>query len=129
MLAGHCAHVDDIWCAMHTRKSYSHPQVVSVAGLTHGYNGAVLFENAQLLVERGQRIAFLGPNGAGKSTLLRLIMNLEEPSVGGQANFGPSVLANYFQQVRADVCTCTNVMHTLVHMARLFMLKQRDTCH
>jgi ATP-binding cassette, subfamily F, member 3 len=75
-------------------------QVVVVEGLTHSYSGAKpLFQDAALVAERGQRIAFLGPNGAGKSTLLRLIMGIEQPSHGGQARFGPSVMANYFQQV------------------------------
>lgn len=33
----------------------------------------MLFEGANMLLERGQRIAIMGPNGAGKSTLLRLL--------------------------------------------------------
>eukprot|EP00611_Tribonema_gayanum_P020022 TRINITY_DN3582_c0_g1_i1.p2 TRINITY_DN3582_c0_g1~~TRINITY_DN3582_c0_g1_i1.p2 ORF type:complete len:315 (-),score=163.21 TRINITY_DN3582_c0_g1_i1:266-1210(-) len=77
-------------------------EVLSMEGVTHGYGPKPLFEHANLLVERGQRIAFLGPNGVGKSTFLRLAMGLEQPAGGGSARFGPSVLANYFQQNQAD---------------------------
>ena len=55
---------------------------VEIEGLTHGYNGRTLFENVDLRIGKGERIAIIGPNGAGKSTLLRLIMNTEKPQVG-----------------------------------------------
>jgi ATP-binding cassette subfamily F protein 3 len=48
----------------------------------HTYDDKILFLDASLLIERGDRIAFLGPNGAGKSTLLRLIMGMEQPTEG-----------------------------------------------
>ncbi|CAM9188644.1 unnamed protein product, partial [Phaeothamnion confervicola] len=74
---------------------------VVCTALTHGYNGRVLLENADLLVEKGQRVAFLGPNGAGKSTLLRLVMGRESPDAGN-CRLGPGVAANYFEQNQAD---------------------------
>jgi len=37
--------------------------VVEVDGLTHGYNGRMLFEDANLSIEKGERIAIIGPNG------------------------------------------------------------------
>ncbi len=54
-------------------------EVVQIKDLTHIYGDKILFLAANLLIERGDRIAFLGPNGAGKSTLLRMIMGLEPP--------------------------------------------------
>ncbi len=45
-------------------------EVIEVRDLTHSYGDKILFLGANLLIERGDRIAFLGPNGAGKSTLL-----------------------------------------------------------
>lgn len=57
-----------------------------------------LFNKANLIIERGEKIAILGPNGCGKSTLLKLIMGLEKPK-GGEVLLGEhNVLPNYFEQ-------------------------------
>jgi ATPase subunit of ABC transporter with duplicated ATPase domains len=55
---------------------------VEIEGLTHGYNGRLLFDNVDLNIGKGERLAVIGPNGAGKSTLLRLIMGTEQPQKG-----------------------------------------------
>jgi ABC-type sugar transport system ATPase subunit len=58
----------------------------------------VLFNRANLAIERGEKIAIIGPNGCGKSTLLKLIMGLEKPR-GGELLLGEhNVLPNYFEQ-------------------------------
>lgn len=58
----------------------------------------VLFNKANLTIERGEKIAIIGPNGCGKSTLLKLIMGLEKPR-GGEVLLGEhNVLPNYFEQ-------------------------------
>ena len=75
---------------------------VHIRELTHGYNDKVLFNNANLEIERGERIAVIGPNGAGKSTLLRLIVGLEKPQEG-IAEIGPhGIVPNYFEQNQAE---------------------------
>ena len=57
-----------------------------------------LFNNANLVVERGEKIAIIGPNGCGKSTLLKLILGMEKPQ-GGEVLLGDhNVLPNYFDQ-------------------------------
>ncbi|CAM9802480.1 unnamed protein product [Chrysoparadoxa australica] len=88
-------------------------EIVRVEQASHGYNGRKLFENSDLMVETGQRIAILGPNGAGKSTLLRLIMGIEEPEKGS-ASLGRGVVANYFEQNQADALDLNKtVMRTI----------------
>ncbi|MFC3108820.1 ABC-F family ATPase [Undibacterium arcticum] len=47
-----------------------HRQAVEIAGLTKSYDRTI-FNNFNLMVEAGERIAIIGANGAGKTTLLR----------------------------------------------------------
>jgi ABC-type sugar transport system ATPase subunit len=61
-------------------------------------NSWQLFEKANLLIERGEKIAIIGPNGCGKSTLLKLIVGLEKPQ-GGEVLLGDhNIYPNYFEQ-------------------------------
>ncbi len=41
-------------------------QVATLEGLTHGYHGRMLFQDVNLEIEKGDRVAILGPNGAGE---------------------------------------------------------------
>lgn len=76
--------------------------VLMIKNLQFGYGDEVLFDKANLLVQRGEKIAIIGPNGCGKSTLLKLIMGLEKPT-GGEVTIGEhNVLPNYFEQNQAE---------------------------
>ncbi|KAB1210401.1 ABC transporter F family member 5 [Morella rubra] len=76
--------------------------VVTVKNLEFGFGDEVLFNKANITIERGEKIAIIGPNGCGKSTLLKLIMGLEKPR-GGEVLLGEhNVLPNYFEQNQAE---------------------------
>ena len=77
-------------------------QVALIDNLTHSYGENILFMEATLEVERGDRIAFVGPNGAGKSTLLRLVMGMETPDEGLACLGEHNVVARYFEQNQAE---------------------------
>ena len=77
-------------------------QVALIDNLTHSYGENILFMEAALEVERGDRIAFVGPNGAGKSTLLRLVMGMETPDEGLARLGEHNVVARYFEQNQAE---------------------------
>ena len=77
-------------------------QIALIDNLTHYYDDNILFLEANLEVERGDRIAFVGPNGASKSTLLRLVMGLEQPSEGSARLGEHNVEAGYFEQNQAE---------------------------
>ena len=77
-------------------------QVALIDNLTHSYGENILFMEATLEVERGDRIAFVGPNGAGKSTLLRLVMGMETPDEGLARLGEHNVVARYFEQNQAE---------------------------
>jgi ATP-binding cassette, subfamily F, member 3 len=68
----------------------------------------VVYDGLDLVIERGERIAFLGKNGAGKSTLLKILAGVEEVSGGLRLPGHQTVLGYYaqyqWQQLRPE-CT------------------------
>ncbi|OIP72493.1 MAG: lysophospholipase [Oscillatoriales cyanobacterium CG2_30_40_61] len=90
-------------------------EVVNIQDLTHFYDSKVLFLGTDLLVERGDRIAFLGPNGCGKSTLLRLIMGLEEPTEGKVGLGEHNVMPGYFEQNQAEALDLEKTVMDTIH--------------
>ena len=85
-------------------------QVAVIENMTHCYGENILFMEADLEIERGDRIAFVGPNGAGKSTLLRLIMGVETPDEGSARLGEHNVIASYFEQNQAEALDLTKTV-------------------
>jgi ATP-binding cassette subfamily F protein 3 len=90
-------------------------EVVQIEDLTHLYGEKILFLGANLLIERGDRIAFLGPNGSGKSTLLRMMMGMEQPSEGKVALGTHHVIPGYFEQNQAEALDLEKTVIDTVH--------------
>ncbi|WP_412725214.1 ABC-F family ATPase [Alteromonas sp. D210916BOD_24] len=59
-----------------------HRLAITLEDLGHSYPDLPLFDNANLLLEAGQRLAIIGENGAGKTTLLKCLVNDIEPTSG-----------------------------------------------
>lgn len=90
-------------------------EVVIIENLVHTYDDKTLFLDANLTVERGDRIAFLGPNGAGKSTLLRLMMGLEKPTEGKIELGKHGVIPGYFEQNQAEALDLKKSVLDTIH--------------
>ena len=90
-------------------------EVAIIEDLVHTYGEKILFLGADLLIERGDRIAFLGPNGAGKSTLLRMIMGLEKPTEGTVKLGGHNVIPGYFEQNQAEALDLNKTVMQTIH--------------
>jgi len=56
--------------------------MITIYDLTKSYGGQLLFDEAELKLNRGERIGLVGRNGHGKSTLLKMIMGIEHPDTG-----------------------------------------------
>jgi ATP-binding cassette, subfamily F, member 3 len=56
--------------------------MLTVSRLSKSFGGRILFEDAALQVNRGERIALIGPNGAGKTTLFSILLGLDEADTG-----------------------------------------------
>jgi ATP-binding cassette, subfamily F, member 3 len=90
-------------------------EVAQVKDLTHMYDDKILFLGTELLIERGDKIAFVGPNGAGKSTLLRMIMGLETPTEGEVSMGDHNVIATYFEQNQAEALDLSKTVMSTIH--------------
>ncbi len=90
-------------------------EVIIAKDLVHEYNDNILFLGANLLVERGDRIAIVGPNGAGKSTLLRLLMGMEEPTDGSVKLGEHQVIPGYFEQNQAEALDLSKTVMATIH--------------
>jgi ATP-binding cassette, subfamily F, member 3 len=90
-------------------------EVVEIKELVHTYDSKILFLGSDLLIERGDRIAFLGPNGCGKSTLLKMIMGTETPTDGSIALGQHQVIPSYFEQNQAEALDLDKTVMFTIH--------------
>lgn len=65
------------------------------------YGDLLVFENASLTIDRGEKVAFVGRNGEGKSTLVKAIMG--EIDFEGTLQLGHNVMIGYFAQNQASL--------------------------
>jgi ATP-binding cassette subfamily F protein 3 len=56
--------------------------MLTISQVTKSFTGRILFEDASLQVNRGDRVGLVGPNGAGKTTLFSLILGDDLPDEG-----------------------------------------------
>ena len=73
---------------------------VIVKELSKSYGDHVVFENANMVIERGQKVAFVGKNGEGKSTMIKAIMKQIEIN-SGNVEIGHNAQIGYFAQNQA----------------------------
>ncbi|MFP9113758.1 ABC-F family ATP-binding cassette domain-containing protein [Flavobacterium sp. RHBU_3] len=73
---------------------------VIVKELDKAYDDHVVFKDASMVIERGQKVAFVGKNGEGKSTMIKAIMK-EIGHDGGTLELGHNVKIGYFAQNQA----------------------------
>ncbi len=80
-------------------RSGSYP--VTIENVSKSYGDHTVFRNANLTIERGDKIAFVGKNGEGKSTLVKCIM--KELDHDGTLTIGHNVMIGYFAQNQASL--------------------------
>jgi len=80
-----------------------HRQAVEIAGLSKSFD-KTLFNDLNLILEAGQRLAIIGPNGAGKSTLVKLMVGAFDPALSdvkpdhGSVKWAEKAQVGYYPQ-------------------------------
>ena len=80
-------------------QSGRYPVVVEEVGKSYG--DLVVFKDASMTIERGDKVAFVGRNGEGKSTMIKAIM--KEIDFVGKLELGHNVKIGYFAQNQASL--------------------------
>ena len=78
-------------------RSGQYPVVVNE--LSKSYGNHVVFKDANMVIERGEKLAFVGKNGEGKSTMIKAIMG--EIDFEGKLDLGHNIQVGYFAQNQA----------------------------
>lgn len=73
---------------------------VVVKEMSKSYGDHVVFKDANIVIERGQKVAFVGKNGEGKSTMIKAIMK-EIGVDSGSVEIGHNSQIGYFAQNQA----------------------------
>jgi ATP-binding cassette subfamily F protein 3 len=61
------------------------------------YGDHLVFSNADVIIERGDRVSLVGVNGAGKSTMIKILAGAE-PVTSGEYLLGHNAQPDYFAQ-------------------------------
>ncbi|NLJ27110.1 MAG: ATP-binding cassette domain-containing protein [Deltaproteobacteria bacterium] len=77
--------------------SRSGKRVLELSNVHKSYGEHTVYEGIDLVIERGDRVAFIGESGAGKSTLLKMLAGVEEPTAGRRI-VGHQALLGYYAQ-------------------------------
>ncbi|MFL2762151.1 MAG: ABC-F family ATP-binding cassette domain-containing protein [Dehalococcoidia bacterium] len=91
-----------------TRVHYSFPEpkrsgvkAIALNSLYKSYGKHKVYENLNLEISRGQKVALVGPNGAGKSTLLKIMAGVLDFD-SGERKLGANVKTSYYSQHLLD---------------------------
>ncbi|HEX5050880.1 MAG TPA: ABC-F family ATP-binding cassette domain-containing protein [Planctomycetota bacterium] len=71
--------------------------MITLTGINKRHGHQVLFVDASLQINPGEKVGLTGPNGAGKSTVFRLIVGEEKPD-DGEVTLPKRLTLGYFRQ-------------------------------
>lgn len=96
--------------------------VVRIENASKSYPNVDILDNAEGVIEKGDKIALIGANGKGKSTLLRIIAGTE--GFKGKSETGHNVTTTFFAQHQLESLHLEN---TILEELQAFAPKHTDT--
>jgi len=92
--------------------------VLEAEGIRLSAGDKLLLEDAELVLERGEKVGLVGPNGCGKTTLLEAILELR-PVDQGRVRLGHGVVPGYFSQHAQELPDRGSVLDTTTYATGL----------
>jgi ATP-binding cassette subfamily F protein 3 len=117
--------VDDENPTVNFRFKFSKPSgrhVIRIENAYKSYPNIDILNNADGVIEKGDKIALIGANGKGKSTLLRMIANTE--TYKGTCETGHNVTTTFFAQHQLESLHLDN---SILEELQSFAPKHSDT--
>jgi len=99
-------------------------RVLLIENLSITFGARTLFQNVQLDLRRGDRVALLGKNGVGKTSILKSILH-QAPFVGN-IRLGANVKIAYYSQEHENLGTTGTVMDEIGNVSKLKDLEIRS---
>ena len=78
-------------------KQIKNKLAIMVKSVSFAYPENQIFNNAEMYIEVGEKVALVSPNGTGKTTAIRLILGMLEPQEG-VAKTGDNLKVGYYSQ-------------------------------
>ncbi|MGC9332862.1 MAG: ribosomal protection-like ABC-F family protein [Anaerolineae bacterium] len=102
--------------------------VLQLEGLCMGFGQRLLFQEVNLTLRAGERIALVGPNGSGKTTLARLVRGELSP-LAGQVRLGTGVKLGYYAQEQEVLDPDSTPYDTIREVATMDQTEARSFLH
>ena len=84
-------------------------EVISLRNLSKSYGKNVVYQDINLTLSRGDRVALVGPNGAGKTTMLKILADVIQFD-SGERKTGHNVITTYYAQHVLELLDPDNTM-------------------
>jgi ATP-binding cassette, subfamily F, member 3 len=82
-------------------------EVISLKHIDKAYGALAVYQDLNLVLSRGDKVALVGPNGAGKTTLLKILAGVL-PFEKGKREIGHNVITVYYAQYVLDLLSPAN---------------------
>lgn len=93
--------------------------VLETQKLSFSYDGKKIFDEADFVMQRREKVSILGVNGSGKTTLLRIITG-ELDDYKGKITWGHNVHWGYLSQMKDDLDQTSDVMGEIGNLIPLW---------
>lgn len=85
------------------KRTQKNETIVEIKNMSFSYEEKEIFENVNISINKGEKIAIIGESGAGKSTLVDILLGLKEVSDEAVFLFGKDINSSNLDNIRENI--------------------------